>query len=300
LLEAALTILLAALAAPPRVLDGERLRILYPERLAGMARILRDRIPVLLQEVEGELGERLERPILVRLAVDDGDFSEIVGPGAFRYAAVAFPARDELALKASAIQIDAPLPAIVRHELAHLVLYHLLRGRRLPLWMEEGLAEIAGGAFPVVTAEELPAAVAAGRIRPLDDLATRFPEDPDDLGIAYRQSESFVRFLRTEAGPGGLRAILLAIRDGASADDAIFRVTGSPRAELEARWRATLEDQNPFWLVLLRSHWIEALLCACGLLTIVAFARYRVRRRRLLREMDAEELIEPPDPGTGV
>jgi Peptidase MA superfamily len=292
---ATLLVLVCLLGAPGPLpyVDGDRVRVVYEPGVRDLAVSLCDRLPLRVREVERALGGAQREWITVRLAADE-PFAQMVGPRAEEYAAVAFPGRSTLVIKLSAIRPFAgePLPAIVRHELVHVLLGNMNPDRRLPLWFEEGLAELVGGAFPVAAVEQLSAAVTAGRIRDFDDLSRSFPEDPRGFALAYRQSESFVTFLARELPPGGLRSVVGLFMQGRKLDAAIFEVGGETRAVLEQRWRDRLTEDNPLWLVLLRGHWWEFLLFVSAVLAIVAFVRYAFRRRRILREMDEDEARE--------
>jgi hypothetical protein len=291
-----LLMLVGAPAPLPRA-TGDRVVVMHEPGDGGLARRLCDRLPGRIREVERALGVAQRSWIKVRLARDDA-FREIVGPRAGQYAAVAYPSRALLVVKLSAARPERgePLPAIVRHELVHVLLGDMIPDRRLPKWYEEGLAEVVGGAFPVAAVEQLSAAVTADRILPFDDLATAFPEDPRAFALAYRQSESFVQFLARELPPGGLREVVRAFARGRELDQAIFEVSGETRRSLERRWREKLEGDNPLWLVLLRGHWWEFLLFVSALLALAAFGRYVFRRRRILRELDEAEEGEASGP----
>ena len=87
------------------------------------------------------------------------------------------------------------LEALLYHEYAH-VLVHLLANRNAPVWLNEGLAEMAGRRFFSPPMQHLQLAVADGRLLDWDELARPFSGlTGDKVMLAYEQSCSLVDYL---------------------------------------------------------------------------------------------------------
>lgn len=122
-------------------------------------------------------------------------------------------------------QLNPRLKAVLHHEYAHVVVFDLTHGN-CPLWLNEGIAEMFGRrqCAPPARKER----VARGRqvmdIRKLersfDALGAR------DAGLAYQQSWSLVNHLVTAYGWHRVSAILLALGEGATTEQAIARALG--------------------------------------------------------------------------
>lgn len=92
-------------------------------------------------------------------------------------------------------QMNDQLEAVLYHEYAH-VLVHFLTNRNVPVWLNEGLAELAGRRKFSPPLTQLQKAVEHNRLIDWDELAKPFTGFPEDKALlAYEQSYSLVRFL---------------------------------------------------------------------------------------------------------
>jgi len=98
-------------------------------------------------------------------------------------------------------------PAVIPHELAHLLLevtFNSTRKHRIPLWIHEGFAQCQEEKDFGPLAREL-AGKGRGELIPLRELTaiTAYADDPRRRELFYRQSEGLVRFLLAEeTSPG--------------------------------------------------------------------------------------------------
>ena len=127
------------------------------------------------------------------------------------------------------------LRATIYHELTH----HLIRSLapRVPVWLHEGLAQIAEG-------KSVPHAL--GRLRRLDapevaELSAQVVRlrDPREVSRFYDLAVSFTHYLLELQGYPGFLGVFRALREGHSELEALRTVYGSPRAELFRRWLDT-------------------------------------------------------------
>ncbi len=164
-------------------------------------------------------------------------------------------------------------------------------GRRIPRWLDEGLAQYAERA--VLTREqelELGAAARFGTLEPFSSLERDFPPHAREAQRAYEMSLGFVLWL--DRKPGAVRALVADLEEGASAEEAVRDVAGKPSGEAMAEWVLVLAERSSIVESLLRSSsfWWGAL----AVLALIAFARHAVVTRRLRRQMEKRELVEPP------
>jgi hypothetical protein len=140
-------------------------------------------------------------------------------------------------------QLDAR--RIIPHEITHLRLEQYMQEEigSLPMWYAEGLASLAEEFTPPEYWELLQSAHATGEIFPLEQLCESFPAETGTAGLAYAQSESFVRYLHDRFGKIGLQAVLNAYLAGQSCSAGVESALGVPMTELESVWyRATFNN----------------------------------------------------------
>lgn len=180
------------------------------------------------------------------------------------------------------------LPTLA-HELAHLALFPLeeRRGARLPLWLHEGLAEVAAGRRP--TYEEQAAFegwARFGTMPRLEELAERFPAHGTGSARGYTVAMGFVSWL-AERRP--LPELVAALGRHADVDAAFREVFGQDAADLELEWLVELSEQHGWLRGLLLSFEPWAVI---GVLALLAAIRHWLRRRQLMRELEEQDARE--------
>ncbi|HEV7404866.1 MAG TPA: hypothetical protein VGO11_18130 [Chthoniobacteraceae bacterium] len=111
------------------------------------------------------------------------------------------------------------------HETTHAVVARLFRGKRWPLWLNEGFAEFMGGASVAARKGQSPKRferdLKAADL-PLSKLAetTSYPTSEAAVHQLYQSSEKFVRFLMTEMPKDRIVTYIEAVLDGKSLSDA--------------------------------------------------------------------------------
>jgi hypothetical protein len=186
---------------------------------------------------------------------------------------------------------------VVVHELTHLHLALALGRRRLPLWLEEGLAMYASGEGGWGRAQTMAGGVLRERLMPFSRLEKSFPESSQGAALAYAQSYYLVAHLLTTYGPDAMERILAAIAKNREVTTAVYEVTGKGLVALEEEFKQAMAS---------RFSWL-ALLGATGVLwavvAVIAGVGLVVRRRsqlRRLRAMDDEPEISGPEAGPGM
>lgn len=140
------------------------------------------------------------------------------------------------------------------HEITHVLVGHLTFSCLgfVPTWVQEGLAMYGEGGLDEFSQEAFDAAVADNDLYSVRALSGSFSENPDRADISYSESWSLINYLIDVHGKVKLNDLLLALRDGASVDEALLSVYGFDADGLEDAWRAhigaaprTETAQNP-------------------------------------------------------
>jgi len=164
------------------------------------------------------------------------------------------------------------------HERTHWLTYKATGDQfaGVPLWLNEGLAIMNQGARDSTYAALLAAARDARAFLPLASLCGTFPTESTGALLAYAQSESVVRYLRTSFGSEGVYHLLLAYAQGATCETGVQNGLDRSLPELEAEWlrEAIYTGQAPSgwpalapWLVLTGLVLLGPLSFLIGLLT---------------------------------
>ncbi|MDT8421009.1 MAG: peptidase MA family metallohydrolase [Desulfuromonadales bacterium] len=191
--------------------------------------------------VSGQLGHYPQRRIPVILYANT-DFSNLTNSP--DWAAGVYDGK--IRLPAGGIsQVDSRVRGLLFHEFMHVVVRELA-GNNVPLWLNEGLAEVASAEHLSPNMTLLEQARESGTLftwPELESSARQF--SAARAGLAYLQSYDFVRFLLDEYGWFQMRELLDALGSGATISAAIDRALGFyavDYATLQLRWS---EERSP-------------------------------------------------------
>lgn len=138
-------------------------------------------------------------------------------------------------------QMSAPLEALLYHEYSH-VLVHFLSHRHAPVWLNEGLAEVAGRSRNPLPLVHLQAAVQKGQLLNWDQLADSFRKLPaDQVPLAYEQSYSLVDFMVDRFGWHKMAELLQRLgrrEDWRESIAFVYRGYGLDWPAIQLEWRA--------------------------------------------------------------
>ena len=132
------------------------------------------------------------------------------------------------------------------HELTHVLVGHLTFSclGSLPTWLNEGLAKYSEGEWDQDAQALLKDAIDNDSIFSVRALSGSFPEDAVKANLAYSQSQSLVTFLIEDYSQDKMLALLKAMREGATTDEALQQVYGFNQDGLEDAWRAKMDAQK--------------------------------------------------------
>ena len=137
---------------------------------------------------------------------------------------------------------DRQIEGIVSHEVTHLLIAQAGEGpgKRVPDWLNEGLAEYGniepGFSYDLAVLR----AVRTDTLYPLVQLANR-PGDPEAVIVFYGHSRQVVDFMIDTFGPQKMSDLLREFRDGdLNFEDTLEKVYGHTLTEIDNMWRDSL------------------------------------------------------------
>jgi hypothetical protein len=169
---------------------------------------------------------------------------------------------------------DDTLEDVLRHEIAHVLIWRAAGGRHIPRWFDEGLAMEVERRRRWQDQTQLFYQLLTGGETDLQHLDRLFAGGQNDQTRAYAIAGAFVDDLVKQHGPGAARETLKRVRDGAAFDAAFADATGAAPSHAEAEfWR-----RQRMW-----TSWVPILSSTTTLwlaITLLALAAIYVRRRR--------------------
>jgi tetratricopeptide (TPR) repeat protein len=142
-------------------------------------------------------------------------------------------------------QMHDQLAAVLYHEYAH-VLVHFLTNGNVPVWLNEGLAELAGRRKFSSPVTQLPGAIEQNRLIGWDQLVKPFAGLPEDQALlAYEQSYSLVRFMVESFGWYKISELLERLgrrQEWETAVADVYHVYGLDWPAILNEWQAGLRE----------------------------------------------------------
>ena len=271
-----------------KTIEGTAIRVEYESKQEALARAVCSEGADVRRRVVDDLGLKAEGEIGIRLYSSSPAFREAIGAQKGEIiVGIAHSHGDFIEMDASGL-LESP-HQILAHEITHILLQQDLRRNveSLPLWMNEGLAQMEAGPLPVDAKEQLYEIASQGRLPSLDSLAEAFPEQEQGASLAYLQSQAAVEFLRDRYGIDSLRRLLGLLRDGKGFQDSFQEATGVAFPQFQSEWEELLRHRSP-WELLFRGGAPFGIWAAAALLVIYGFLRLRRRWKRKIREWERE------------
>ena len=181
---------------------------------------------------------------------------------------------------------DRNLRTLLRHEVAHVLVWEAARGRAVPLWLNEGIATVAAREWGLEDRARYAAAVIGSGPRSTRQVDRAFRGSAGEVRRAYALSAGFVRFLQTEYGILMPARVLDGLAEGLDLERAFLEASG---VELRRAERRFFKDQAMWntWVPFLTSS--AALWMAVTALALLAITRRRARNRAMYEMWDEEE-----------
>ena len=289
MIAALLAVMLASGTPATSALPTRRFNIVHTERATAAAHLLAEEIEGRRDDIERRLGRDWDGTTEIRLGWDREEFEALaLSPPPSWAVALAWPEQNVMLVQAKSL-VQGDGQQTLRHELVHIALGRL--GERWPRWFHEGFAQhlTQEKKFSVDHYTTLARAVSAGRVFDFADLADGFPEQPNDVELAYAQSAAFVDFLFERHPRTAFAGLVDGLERGETFEIAFAKAFHTSLNLEERLFREELPGRYPFWPIVTTG---TSLWAFASLLVVVGFYRRRrtVALRRALQE--AEEAAE--------
>jgi hypothetical protein len=267
-----------------------QLRIEAPPELAAVRKRLESINPQRFDDIAQLVGLTDVGPaIRVVLAPESSDPARSVSPWIAGFtvgeSVVLFPAR-------SPTYPNNSLEDVMRHEVAHALIWRTSGGRPIPRWFNEGVAMAAERERGFEDQTQLFYQLVTGSRTSLDELDRLFDGGQSDQVRAYALAGALVHDVFELHGPAGCAQILTRVGHGASFDAAFADVAGMTPAAAESEfWQRQRIWTN--WLPIITS--TTTLWMAVTLLAILAIYRRRRRNLEIAKEWEKDEHVDDED-----
>ncbi len=194
-----------------------------------------------LARVEKDAGLTADQPIDLYIYADNDDMKDAILYEPSWTGGQAFPEYNIVIIGISPSDLSWGQRAEV-HELTHVLVGHLtftcLGG--VPTWLNEGLAVYSEGELDSQSQRQLDDAIKSDTLLTVRSLSGSFSEVSSKAYLSYSESYSIVRFLIEKHGREQMTALLVALRDGNTVDEALTQVYGFNIEGLEDAWRQSI------------------------------------------------------------
>jgi hypothetical protein len=224
--------------------DGDFLRLHWYEGDRIFAIDLAKAAYTGLQFNEMQSGLKADAPIDIYIYASPDDLQEAILYEPSWTGGRAFPDQDIVILGISEADLDWGRAAMV-HELTHVLVGHLTFSclGDVPTWLNEGLAVYSEGELDGPSQRQLQDAIRDDTLLTIRSLSGSFSEISDQAYLSYGQSYSITKFLIETQGQDKMMALLVALRDGMTIDDALVQTYGFDIEGLEDAWRQAIGAQ---------------------------------------------------------
>lgn len=231
-------------AHPWQSLEAGDIRLHWYSSSRSYAQELLDAATTGLVRIENEAGLSNEQPIDLYVYANYDDLREAVLYEESWTGGQAYAAQNIVILGIEPALLDWGKKAEV-HELTHVLVGHQTFTclGTIPTWLNEGLAVYSEGALDPQFQIPVEEAIRTDRLLPVRSISGPFPADSDKANLAYGESYSLVTFLLNSYGRDQMTALLLALRDGNTTDEALTSVYGFNTEGLEDAWRKSAGAQ---------------------------------------------------------
>lgn len=200
--------------------------------------------------------------------------------------AVAFTREKLIIIKIETAEELKRSPEILLHELVHILVAERFPGVRLPVWLNEGIAQyLSGYKLSLDDRITIANALSVKKIMPLSEIDSLLDFSPLKARLAYLQSLAAVQFFINEHGVDALQQLIENFACLRSPNEAFSAAAGYDFIDFEIFWYEDLRSKYR-WLILLNiDHLIWLIM---GVLAIMAIIFVHFRNKRVIRSWEDE------------
>jgi len=224
--------------------NGDYLQLHWYQGDQGFATELAQAASNGLQFNETQSGLKADAPIDIYIYANTTDMQDAILYEPSWTGGQAFPDQNIVILGISQSELDWGKDAIV-HELTHVLVGHLTFSclGDVPTWLNEGLAVYSEGGLDSGSQQQLDDAIHNDTLLTVRSLSGGFSEVADKAYLSYSESYSIAKFLIETYGQEKMTALLVALRDGRTIDEALTQTYGFNVDGLEDAWRKGIGAQ---------------------------------------------------------
>jgi len=199
-------------------------------------------------------------------------------------AAVAIPLRRLIVIKSPLILPgDKSLGELVAHEYSHVALAQAVRFRRIPRWLDEGMAMYVSAEWGWGDNLAISWAVVLGSVIPLMEVERLNRFEGNRVRVAYSESYLAVKYFIDTYGVSSLNILLDEIRAGRNWDDAFLTAIGLDHEAFNREFSVFLTGRYNLLTLIFDSNILWILL---ALIIVVGFILSRINRKKRMDELE--------------
>jgi len=274
-------------ASSKRIIKSDNYHFFFEQDDSVFVATLVSRIESSLTDIEDFFSYRPQSVITIILTRSRAEYESYARRGLPEWSqAVAFTREKLIILKIETAEELKRSPEILLHELVHIFVADRFPGVRLPVWLNEGLAQyLSGYKFSLDDRIAIANALSVKKIMPLSEIDSLLDFSPMKARLAYLQSLAAVQFFVNEYGIHALQQLILKLAEHRSLDEAFSAAVGHDFIDFEIFWYEDLRSTNR-WLILLN---IENIIwVVMGVLAVTAIILVRLRNKRVIRSWEDE------------
>lgn len=228
-----------------QTLSGGNINLHYYNGGASFGQQLHDAAAQALTRLSKDVGVGSDTPVNIYIYASSDDLQSSILYAPTWVGGQAFPESNIVIIGIPTDQLDWG-KGTEAHELTHVLVGHLTFSCLgfIPQWLNEGLAVYGEGGPQASEQAQLNQARDADTIPALRTLSGAFSAEGSRATLSYAEAYSVVDFLIKTYGRDKMTALLLDLRDGQTADQALQAVYAFNVDGLDAAWRTSIGAQS--------------------------------------------------------
>jgi hypothetical protein len=246
------------------------------------------------ESLSREIGIRDFRNCKIYIANDAKQFYELAGSGFPHWGgACANTEKRSIILKSPRWGDISKSPgATIRHEMTHIGVGILTRGKWIPIWLSEGLAVVQSGLPMGLTKSgsstlSMSKALSTGGLLDFDEMESLHGYGSVSAGLVYLEAESAVKFFLEKYGRVALIQLLTQVGRDVGFPEAFDMATGGGYYRFEMEWKEWLEDNYGGYFLLDMSSWYWILII---ILAGIAWIVKKRRAKKIIESWETEDI----------